>query len=203
LCEFWVEETELKMAMQQKSGERRFICQDNDWVALLVRVNHERSVGAHLVRFGYERFIPTRTATATSGAKQEMPLFPGYVFARFQLHNPHRMVHAPGVIRLLGDDHGPAVVPEQEIESIRRITAQGVYAEPWKFMIVGDRVRVVSGPLSGVEGLLVEKRNGLRLVISVTLLRRAVAVVVKASEVEPLRPCPLPGGSRGAMVAPA
>jgi transcription antitermination factor NusG len=163
------------------SGKR---CGENDWVALLVRVNHESAVAAQLGRHGYERFLPLYTPPRSARSRAAYPLFPGYLFCRYQHLNPYRIVQVPAVIRVLGGDAGPAVVPAEEVEAIRRVIASGVHSEPWRFLQAGQRVRLAVGPLAGLEGTLVASKNQLRFVVSVTLLQRSVAVEVSADQVE-------------------
>ncbi|ABF91060.1 NusG-like protein [Myxococcus xanthus DK 1622] len=161
-------------------------CAENDWVALLVRVNHEKVAAAQLGKHGYEFFLPTYTPPKSSGVKAKLPLFPGYLFCRYQPLNPYRIVRAPGVIRLLGGDAGPEAVPAQELEAIRRVADSGVSSNPCDYLRVGQRVRIIEGPLTGLEGSLVTSKSQLRFIVSVGLLQRSVSVEVSAEQLEPI-----------------
>ncbi len=162
-------------------------CLQGAWVALYVRPHHERTVTDHLEAHGYEAFLPTYSprgpAAKTTAAS---PLFPGYVFCRYVRQPAFRMVQVPGVVRILSSGGGLAVVSEEEIDTIRRIASRDVDVEPWRFLQVGERVRIICGPLCGLEGTLVACGNRLRMVVSVTLLRRAVAVTVDSEQLMPL-----------------
>lgn len=154
------------------------------WVAIQVRVNREWTVAEELARHGYEHFLPTYDARpATRRRRPASPLFPGYLFCRYTLLNPFRIVQVTDVRRIVGMGHIPLPVPEDEVESIRRVLSLGAYSEPWRFLEIGQRVKISHGPLRGIEGILISVRNSLRVVVAVTLLRRAVAVEVEAEHV--------------------
>jgi transcription antitermination factor NusG len=121
-------------------------------------------------------------------AARERPLFPGYLFCRYVTHISYRIVQAPGVIRLVGESHAPLPVDEDEITAIQRVVRSGIYNEPWRFAEPGARVRIRVGPLCGLAGTLVTVRNLEWLIISVTLLQRAIAVSVRGADVEILEP---------------
>lgn len=157
---------------------------DGAWVAIHVRVNREWTVAEELARHGYEHFLPTYVPQQPStGRRSALPLFPGYLFCRYAIHNPHRIVQTPGVLQIVGIGRMPIAVPEAEVDGIRRIISLGIHSEPWRFLEVGQRVRIESGPLAGLAGILIAIRNSIRLVVSITLLRRAVAVEVDARHV--------------------
>lgn len=162
-------------------------CLHGAWVAVYVRSNHERTVAEQLQVYGYEQFLPTYVpASATGKAQSPCPLFPGYVFCRYLQHPACRIVQVPGVVRILSCGGAPAVLSEDEIGAIRRIITHNVRVEPWRGFEVGQRVRLVSGPLQGIAGTLIDCGRGLRMIVSVTMLRRAVAVHVTADQLIPL-----------------
>jgi transcription antitermination factor NusG len=105
-------------------------------------------------------------------------LFAGYVFCRLNTDIVGRVVTAPGVIRIVSDGCGLSPVPSHEIEAIQRIVETRLAAEPWLFPHVGQKVRIELGPLEGIEGTVLVVKNRHRLVVSVTLLQRAVAVEI-------------------------
>ncbi len=159
-------------------------CREGDWIAVLVRTNYERVVATQLSRHGYEQFLPLyRPRGALGNERARLPLFPGYLFCRYAKDNPHRIIQVNGVIRLLGVNNAPLAVPEAEVEAVRRIVELGVPAEPASLR-VGQRVRVIAGPLAGLEGVLLATRERLRVIVSVTMLQRAVAAEVKAEQLE-------------------
>jgi transcription antitermination factor NusG len=161
---------------------------DGAWVAVHVKLHRERSIAAFLSRLGYELFLPTYAEARASQTASPRPLFPGYLFCRYLSKAVFRIVQVPGVIRLVGNANSPEAVDEAELDAIRRIVDLGVMSEPWRFLELGQRVRIVEGPLRDIEGTLTAVRNGWRLIVSVTLLQRAVAVEVDARSVESVRP---------------
>ena len=114
----------------------------------------------------------------------QLPLFPGYVFVRMVLVNRLRVLEVPGVVRVVGFSGHPSALPDEEIEGLKKSLACGVHAEPHPFLIVGRRVQVKAGPLEGLEGIVIRRKNRLRLVISLDLIHRAAAVEIEATDLE-------------------
>jgi transcriptional antiterminator NusG len=154
---------------------------DGMWIAVYVRANHERTVADQLQAYGYEPFLPM-CSTPAAERRPRTPLFPGYVFCRYRLRPSIRIVQIPGVVRILSHGQTPAVLSADEIEAIRRIVSLDLHVERWRFLEEGQRVRITCGPLQGVEGTLIDIGNRLRMVVSVTMLRRSVAVTVDAEQ---------------------
>ena len=100
------------------------------------------------------------------------------------LRDKLRVQQVPGVARLVGFDGTPAALAEEEIEGLKKGLAGGVRAEPHPFLTVGRRVRIKGGPLVGVEGIVIRRKNGIRLVLSLNLIQRAAAVEVEAADLE-------------------
>jgi transcription antitermination factor NusG len=159
------------------------------WFALQVRARQEASVGEQLKGQGYERFLPfykLRKRWSDRIKEIEAPLFPGYLFCRFNPHNRLPILKTPGVIQIVGFNNTPAAVDEVEILSIQRLVSSGVQHQPCPFLAVGDRVRISAGPLVGLEGLLTDIKGSRRLVLSVSLLQRSVAVEIDSAFITPL-----------------
>jgi transcription antitermination factor NusG len=156
------------------------------WYAVQVWTGRERLSAGHLRQRGYEIFLPCyreRRRWSDRIKTVERPLFMGYVFCRVDVQaaqKAEKIVTAPAVVRIVGDRHGPLPVPGDEIAAIRRIVETQLAAEPWTIPHVGERIRLEVGPLSGLEGTLVAIKNQHRLVVSIPLLQRAVAVEVEA-----------------------
>lgn len=167
------------------TGSQRF-----SWFALQVRTRHEPGVAGFLESKGYEIFLPLYTCRKRWSDRVknvENPLFPGYLFCRFDAQERLPILKTPGVIQVVGYNRVPVPVEESEIQAIQTLTRSGLPNQPWPFLSVGDRVRIEAGPLRGCEGLLVEFRGNHRLVLSVTLLHRSVAVEIDSASVKALR----------------
>jgi transcription antitermination factor NusG len=115
-----------------------------------------------------------------------LPLFPCYVFVRGGLDRRLQVVGTPGVHMILTRGEDVATIPDAEIQAIRTTVASPLQVEPHPFLKCGERVRVKKGPLEGIEGVLVRKKNVFRLVLSVDMLAQSVAVEIDAADVEPL-----------------
>ena len=141
---------------------------------------------------GFEAFLPAYTSRRrwSDRVKElELPLFPGYLFCRMSLEERRLPVlTTPGVHKFVGIGGTPTAVPEGEIDAVRAIVASGLAAQPWPFVHVGDRVRIRGGSLNGVEGILTATKTHHRLVVSVEMLRRSVAVEVDRAWVEAAGP---------------
>ncbi len=157
------------------------------WFALYVRVRHERAVEKQLAEKGLEAFLPcqvSRHKWADRFKNVEMPLFPGYLFCRFTSQQRGLVQSAFGVVRIVGFGKQLMPVDDGEVLALQQAVRAGLAFEATPYLTVGQRVRVVFGPLSGVEGILLEAKKGHRIVLSVSLLQRSVSVEVNESEVE-------------------
>src|SRR5271156_2311449 len=151
------------------------------WFALQVRTRNEAGVAEQLSGRGYERFLPlykVRKRWSDRIKEVDTPLFPGYLFCRFNPQDRLPILKTPGVMQIVGFKHGPVAVDESEIQALQTIAAAGARQQPWPFLTAGDRVSIDSGPLLGLEGILTEVRRSHRLVMSVTLLQPYVAVEI-------------------------
>jgi transcription antitermination factor NusG len=160
------------------------------WFALTVKYQHERRVDGILSANGVDTFLPLYRARRqwSDRAKDiDAPLFPGYVFGRFRLHDRARIMNMPGVARIVSFAGLPTPVAEQEIENVRAALASKLSVRPWPYLLkAGDRVRIERGPLRGLEGTLLRDGSFLRLVLSVEMLQRSLAVEVDPDMVGPL-----------------
>lgn len=161
------------------------------WFALQVRAKHEKVVAAHLSGRNVEWFLPVykcRRPWSDRIKEIEAPLFPGYLFSRFDLRNRLSIMTIPGLVRIVGYGRLPASIEEAEVGAIHTLMTAGLRSQPWPFMAAGDKVRIANGPLRGVEGILVAFRGSHRLILSVTLLQRSVAVEIDSALVVPEGP---------------
>ncbi len=159
------------------------------WYALRVKPNWEKRVAQQLRGKGYEGFLPAyrvRRRWSDRWKELDVPLFPGYVFCRLSPQHQTPVLQTAGVILVVGFGGKPAPVRDEEIAALQRIVASGLEAGPWPYLQVGRKVRIEDGPLAGVEGILLEIRPRNKLVVSVTLLQRSVAVEVDGCRVLPL-----------------
>ena len=161
----------------------------HSWYALRVRSRFEKTVAAHLDGRGYASFVPLykcRRRWSDRFKVMEYTLFPGYVFCRFNPLNRLPVLSIPGVVCLVGVGSTPLAVDETEMASIQAVVTSGLPSRPWPFLQVGQKVRIEYGPLSGVEGILLDFRGQQRLVLSVSLVQGSVAVQVDGACVQPL-----------------
>jgi transcription antitermination factor NusG len=159
------------------------------WYALQVRSRYEDTVATHLQGRGYESLLPLykcRRQWSDRLKEIELPLFPGYVFCRFNPLNRLPILSVPGVVQVVGVGRTPVPIDESEIAAIQAAFKSGLPSQPWPFMQIGDRVRIEYGPLCGLEGILLNFKGRQRVVISVTLLQRSVAVQIDGAWVRPM-----------------
>ena len=159
------------------------------WFALQVRSRWEGTTAGLLRGKGLETLLPTYTTKRKWSDRfkvVEAPLFPGYVFCRFDVHNRLPVLITPGVISVVGRGKTPIAVDDKEILSIQAAIGSGIHMEPWPYLEIGERVRVKDDVLDGMEGILTNFRGSDRVVISVTLLRRSVALEIDRSRISPL-----------------
>ena len=171
------------------SGEDPFQPQQQvNWYAIHTRSRHEKVVRDQLAHQGIEPFLPTlRRINRWKDRKKviEFPLFPGYCFARFAWNERLSVLKATGVVRIIGFADRPVPVPEGEIGALKRLVEASLPYDHHPFLREGMRVRVIRGPLEGVEGFLVRKEKDCRVIISVNLIARSAAVSIAASDLVP------------------
>lgn len=151
------------------------------WYALQCWLRKETMIAAHLEGQGFECFLPKyKSLREWSDRKKEVeqPLFPGYLFCRFDYTQRRPVVVTPGVLQVVGCGRTPTPIEDREIEAIQTAVASGVPGQPWPYLEVGEKVRIHTGKLSGLEGILVNFKGNHRVVLSVTLLQRSVALEV-------------------------
>jgi transcription antitermination factor NusG len=157
------------------------------WYAVYTCANHERSVSDQLVSRGVEHFLPQYESVRRWKDRKmrlRLPLFPGYVFVYLALQNRLRVLQVPGVVRLVGFDGHPVAVPQEEVARVRQFLNEGFQVEPHRYLQAGRRVRVKTGPLAGIEGIFVRARKKCRIVVSMDLIMRSIAVEVDLADVE-------------------
>ncbi len=161
-----------------------------EWFALAVRPRHEKAVSRLLRHKGYETFVPLYRRQHRYGRhirQFELALFSGYVFCRFDALVRLPILMTPGVIRLVGAGRTPCPVDEKEMKALQSVVRARFPMQPHAFLTAGERVRIASGPLAGVEGVVVESTKPFRLILSITLLQRSVLVEIDEDLVLPHR----------------
>ena len=179
------EQMPLNLSESRESGSNIGI---QRWYALSIRARHEKMAAMILGNKGYESFLPLyKSKRRRPGRYRDvhLPLFPGYVFCQFDPLVRLPILTTPGVLYVVGLGKTPIPIEELELDALRRLVSSTLQAQPWPFLQAGQKVYVGGGPLEGVSGTLIAIKNRYRLVISVTLLKRSVAVEIDRSWVMP------------------
>jgi len=163
--------------------------EDSAWFALSVIPRKEKVTAQTLRAKGYEDFLPLYTVKRrwSDRVKEvELPLFPGYVFGRFDPKIRLPILKIPSVMSIVGLGKTPQSIPDLEINALQIVCKAGIHAVPYPFLTVGAKVQMNEGPLAGVEGILVQAKES-RLILSVSLLQRSIAVEVDTAWIAPVR----------------
>jgi transcription antitermination factor NusG len=160
------------------------------WYAVYTRHQHEKTVAQVLTMKGFETLLPLYQEPHRWKDRVKLlslPLFPCYVFLAGDLNRRVDIVTTPGIHFLVSVAGRPVSIVGKEIDAIRQGVETGARLRPHPFLKSGERVRVKSGSLEGVEGILVRKKSVYRLVLSVEILGKAASVEVDVAEVERLK----------------
>jgi len=167
------------------------------WFALAVKPRWDKAVARALEGKGFETLLPVYKRHHTYGTHSrefELPLFPGYVFCRFDVLTRLPILTTPGVTQILGNGNSPIPLSETEVSSLRTAMKSQLPLQPFPFLQIGQRVRVKEGVLEGVVGIVIRVKQSLRLVLSVTLLQRSVLLEIDGHQVNIEREFPLSAG---------
>jgi len=159
-----------------------------DWYALYTCPRHEKRVAKQIDERRIPAFLPVyRTVRRWKDRRKELDLvlFPGYVFVQMTMRHRLQVLQLPGVVRLVTFNGRPAALPADEIDALRNRLSGFPGVQPHPYLRVGRKVRVRSGPLQGLEGILVRRKERCRIVLSINLIMRSVAVEVDEADVEP------------------
>jgi transcription antitermination factor NusG len=170
-------------------GRNETVFPVHHWYAVSVRPRHEKVVTRHLEHQGLNYFLPVyRSVRRWKDRRKEldMVLFPGYVFVNLDLRDRLGVLRAPGVVQFVTFQGQPAAVPDSEICALESSVSAGLRPQPHPYLRQGKKVRVKSGPLLNAEGIMVRRKEGFRLVLSIDLLMRSVMLEVDEADVEPL-----------------
>ncbi len=159
------------------------------WYAVYTRARHEKRVAQQLELGRVESYLPLcekQSRWQDRRVRLQLPLFPSYVFVRVALKERLTVLRIPGVVGLVSANNIPVPLPEGQIDTLRQVLGKCLRAEPHPFLNAGRRVRVRYGPLAGFEGILVRRRAGYRVVVSVDLIMRSIIVDVDGADLEPI-----------------
>jgi transcription antitermination factor NusG len=164
---------------------------DRKWYAAYTTACHEKQVAEHLKVREISHFLPLYTSTRrwASGriVARECPLFPSYIFVQMTREERVKVLSVPGVLSIVGTSKGATPLPTAEIETLRN----GLYltnATPHPFLGVGEKARIRSGPLAGMQGIVLRHNKGTRIVLSLELIMKSIAVEVDVADLEPIEP---------------
>jgi transcription antitermination factor NusG len=169
------------------------LIEKDSWFAVQVTPRHEKKVDAILQQQNYGHFLPmcrTRRKWSDRIKVIEQPLFPGYVFVRTQSCSVGKVHRTPGIIRIVSFGGRPCSVPDIQIEALRRIIDSKRDIYPVPYLAVGQKVQIITGPLSGLTGIISHFKNRGRLIVSVDLIMRSIVVEIDGKEAAPLSPAP-------------
>jgi transcription antitermination factor NusG len=162
---------------------------ERKWYAVYTLPQNERSVMKHLDVRQIESFLPTCESVRVWKNRQRVKiiqaLFPSYLFVRISAFERLSVLQSPGVLRLVGNCNGPLPVPSSEIEFLRSDFCKN-RIEPYRDLVVGQKVRIQCGSMSGIQGVLVRKKSGFRFVLTLELINQHAAVEIDAGQLEPL-----------------
>ena len=157
--------------------------------AIRVRSHFEFTTSSILREKGFEQFLPfyrSRRRWCDRVKELDMPLFPGYVFCRFDASSPLRVRSTAGFVHIVSAGRTPIPVDDREISALQDICGSGLPVQPWPYLEVGRRVSIERGPLAGAEGVVVEMKGRYRLVASISILQRSVAAEIDRDWIRPL-----------------
>ncbi len=161
--------------------------QKGNWYALYTCPRHEKCVAEQIEQRRFPCFLPLyRSVRRWKDRRKELELalFPGYVFVRMALQNRLQILELPGVVRLVSFNGQPAVVPAEQIEALQDRLSGARNIEPHPYLRTGRRVRVKHGAMAGLEGIIVRRKDRCRVVFSIDLIMRSVAVEVDEADLE-------------------
>jgi len=159
------------------------------WYVAYARPRHEKHIARQLAERGVGSFVPLYTSVRRWKDRRkrlELPLFPGYVFVQIALQCKLDLLRLPGVVDFVRFQGSPVPVLSGEIESLRQGLSGACLVHPHPFLQAGRKVRIRGGALEGVEGIFVRRRGQTRVVLSVSLIQRSVAIEIEEADVEPL-----------------
>jgi len=175
------------MLANAERTERSMESSQPQWYALYTSARHEKSVAQQIERRRVACFLPLyRSVRRWKDRRKELELalFPGYVFVHMPLSNKLRVLEVPGVVRFVSFDGRPAALPAEEIEALRSRLSGSAKVEPHPYLRAGRRVRVHSGPFQGLEGIILRRKDRCRMIFSIDLIQRSLAIEIDEADLE-------------------
>jgi len=160
-----------------------------NWFAVTTKPNLEKSTTTALAGRGLEAFLPSyrvRRRWSDRVKELDLPLFPRYTFCRLAPSRRALVTSTPGATGLVRVGNKLAPIPEEEIEAVRKMVNSGLDVQPWPFLRAGQKVTVVTGPLTGVTGIVLELKKEYRLLVSIEMLQRSISVEIDHDSVTPI-----------------
>lgn len=163
------------------------LASERRWYAVFTVPQNEKSAVRHLDLRNIESFLPTyetvRVWKNRQRVKTMLPLFPSYLFVHINNSERAKVLQSPGVLHIIGNSRNSIPVPDSEVEFLRSGFC-GRQVEPYRELVIGDKVRIKTGVMQGVEGILVRKSSSLRFVLTLNLINQHAAVEVDADALE-------------------
>lgn len=159
------------------------------WHGIRTKSNQERVVATALLGKGYQPYLPLhfrRRGRADVCIDSGRPLFPGYIFCRFDAKKRLPILMTAGVVSVLSVGREPVAIADAEIEGVKVVVRSGLASEVWPYLCEGQRVRVTNGSLEGLEGILIKKNTQFRMVVSITMLQRSLSVEIDRDSLAPI-----------------
>jgi transcription antitermination factor NusG len=159
------------------------------WYAVYTSANHEKRVAEQLRKRSVEHFLPLFESVRRwkdRRVKLQAPLFPGYVFVHIALRDRLSVLQAPGIVHLVSFGGHPTPLLQDDVQAIQNCLCHGLQVQPHPYLVVGQRIQIKRGPLQGLQGTIIRRKNRLRFVLSLDLLQRAVAIELDAMDLQPV-----------------
>jgi transcription antitermination factor NusG len=170
-----------------------FLDQMQQWFAVYTTPRHEKRIAQHFSARGIDSFLPLyrtiRKWKHCSRVTLALPLFPSYIFVRIARREKVKVLEVPGVLSIAGLGCEPAPLPDAEIEALRGAVSLGKI-EPHPYLVAGEKVRVTAGPMAGLEGVLVRRKNTFRVVVTLSVITQSAAVELEITDIEPVKAVP-------------
>ena len=160
------------------------------WYAAYTCVHREKRVAEFLRAKAIPHFLPLCEEVhrwVSGPVRLQIPLFPGYVFVRLALADELQVLTVPGVVRLVGSGTGPSALPDQDIAAIREALLSPLCIRPHRYLIAGQKVMIINGPMRGLHGILLRHKNQTRVVVSLELIMRSIVADIDAADCAPVQ----------------